>query len=403
MTQLETVLSHYGVNGKEIEIKQGPLVKQIVFEPAPGTKIKNITSHVQDIARELKFNSLRVENIENTHYLGFETPVDQAQTIDFKQILSSEEFNSTQGELPICLGVNINGVPQFANLAKMPHLLVAGTTGSGKSVGLNTFILSLIARKSSDELKFVMIDPKRIEFSIYNNQEYMLYPVITENSQAILALENLVSEMERRYTLFEENLNRNISEYNASSANKLPYIVCVIDEFADLMSFDKKISVLVQRLAQKSRAAGIHLIMATQRPSVDVVTGVLKANFPNRLAYKVASSSDSRTIIDEAGAEDLIGRGDALFLSGDGSLKRIHGAFVSDTDIKSILSPYRAKIKPLTNVNKTKEEINERDIKPNCIIEFWCSLKKGERKTIINWFLSIIKMIIKTLISGRRK
>lgn len=403
MSELETALSHYGINGKEIETREGPLVKQIVFEPAPGTKIKNITSHLQDIARELQVKSLRVSTVENSNYLGFETPVNQFKTIDFKQIISSDEFKNNQDELPICLGVNINGVPQFANLAKMPHLLVSGTTGSGKSVGLNTFVLSLIAHKSPDELKLVMIDPKRIEFSVYNNQRYMLWPVITENNQATTALENLVLEMERRYALFEENLNRNISEYNKTNTEKLPYIVCVIDEFADLMAFDKNVSSLVQRLAQKARAAGIHLIIATQRPSVDVVTGVLKANFPNRLAYKVASSADSRTILDEAGAEDLIGRGDALFLSGDGSLKRIHGAYVSDTDIKSILSPYRAKTNLLQNIKKTKEEINEKDIKPNCIIEFWCSLKKGERKTIINWFLSIVKMIIKTLISGRRK
>ena len=403
MTKLEEALSHYGIGGREIEVKQGPLIKQIVFEPQAGTKIKNIVTHLQDIARELKLKSLRVETVPDSNYLGFEIPADTFATVDFNSVLNSPEFKEAKGELPICLGVDISGRPQFADLAKMPHLLVAGTTGSGKSVGLNTFVLSLIARKKPEELKLVMIDPKRIEFSVYNNQKYMLYPVVSDNVQAAEVLTALVNEMERRYTLFESTLSQNITAYNRRQNEKLPYIVCVIDEFADLMAADKKIVPLVQRLAQKARAAGIHLIMATQRPSVDVVTGVLKANFPTRLAYKVASSADSRTILDMPGAEDLIGRGDALFLAADGSLQRIHGAYVSDAEIAAILKPYRTKTVPLPAVKPEKAVQSAEPVKSNCVFEFWCSLKSGERKTIISWFLSMIKLIVRHLISVSAK
>ena len=241
MTKLEEALSHYGIGGREIEVKQGPLIKQIVFEPQAGTKIKNIVTHLQDIARELKLKSLRVETVPDSNYLGFEIPADTFATVDFNSVLNSPEFKEAKGELPICLGVDISGRPQFADLAKMPHLLVAGTTGSGKSVGLNTFVLSLIARKKPEELKLVMIDPKRIEFSVYNNQKYMLYPVVSDNVQAAEVLTALVNEMERRYTLFESTLSQNITAYNRRQNEKIPYIVCVIDEFADLMAADKKI------------------------------------------------------------------------------------------------------------------------------------------------------------------
>ncbi len=402
MTDLETVLSHYGITGKEIETRTGPLIRQIVFEPTAGTKMKNITSHISDIARELKLNSLRVEPIENSNYLGFEIPADEFNTVDFHAVLSSPQFQTAKGALPICLGVDITGTPRFADLAKMPHLLVAGTTGSGKSVGLNTFVLSLIARKTPEELKLVMIDPKRIEFAAYNNQKYMMFPVITENAEAFAALEDLVAEMETRYSLFEENLVKNIADYNQQNDKILPYIVCVIDEFADLMTANKQVAVLVQRLAQKARAAGIHLIMATQRPSVDVVTGVLKANFPTRLAYKVASGADSRTILDTTGAEDLLGRGDALFLASDGNLLRIHGAYITDNEIATMLKPYQAKItKRPKHVSPMPSEPEK--VKSNCLFEFWCSLKSGERKTIISWVLSLITLLIKTFLPTRRR
>ncbi len=402
MTELETVLSHYDISGREIETRTGPLIHQIIFEPANGTKIKNITNHLSDITRELKLKSLRVEPIENSNYLGFEIPADNFQTVDFQTILNSPQFQSVKGTLPICLGVDIIGTPRFADLAKMPHLLVAGTTGSGKSVGLNTFVLSLIANKKPEELKFVMIDPKRIEFAAYNNQKYLLFPVISESADAFVALNDLVAEMETRYTLFEENMVKNIADYNQQNDKILPYIVCVIDEFADLMATNKQVTTLVQRLAQKARAAGIHLIMATQRPSVDVVTGVLKANFPTRLAYKVASSADSRTILDTSGAEDLLGRGDALFLSSDGSLLRVHGAYVTDNEIAALLQPYRAKItKQLKHVREMPNGPEE--IKSNCLFEFWCSLKSSERKTIISWLLSLITLLIKSFLPKRRR
>lgn len=403
MQNLEEVLSHYGVKGTFAGTEEGPLVVLAKFLPAAGTKLKNIVASMDDIARELGTTSLRVETIENTNLIGFEFPKEQFDTVDFTSIIKSQEFAKAKGELPICLGADILGTPQFADLAKMPHLLVAGTTGSGKSVGLNTFVLSLIARKKPSELKLVMIDPKRIEFSVYNNQKYMLYPVITENSEADYALKMLVEEMEKRYTLFADNLVKNIKEYNANSEQKIPYIVCVIDEFADLMSSNKDVSNHVQRLAQKARAAGIHLIIATQRPSVDVVTGVLKANFPSRMSYKVASGNDSRTILDTVGAENLIGRGDALFLAGDGSLKRIHGAYISDSGINEMLAPYRSSVKPMPVPTTESNEVKKEEIKQNCVIEFWCSLKSGERKTIISWILSILKMLVKSLLSGKRR
>jgi S-DNA-T family DNA segregation ATPase FtsK/SpoIIIE len=294
----------------------------------------------------------------------------------------------------------------------MPHLLVAGTTGSGKSVGLNTFVLSLIVRKKPTELKLVMIDPKRIEFSVYNNQKYMLYPVITENNLAIAALKNLVDEMEKRYELLQDNMVKNIGEYNQKADEIMPYIVCVIDEFADLMSADKDVAGYVQRLAQKARAAGIHLIMATQRPSVDVVTGVLKANFPSRIAYKTASGTDSRTILDTVGAENLIGRGDALFLAGDGALKRVHGAYITDEGIDNMLKPYRCKTPPMPVVQTTEPEVVKtasgktvivKEVKKdNWFVSFWKSLTKTEKRRVFNWLVQITKTLVKEFMKNRR-
>ncbi len=320
------------------------------------------------------------------------------------------DFAGAGGELPLCLGVDIAGKPVFADLAKMPHLLMAGTTGSGKSVGLNSFILSLIARKNSDELKFVLIDPKRVEFSVYNDQSYMLAPVVTDNAQASAMLAYLVEEMERRYGLFENELVRNISEYR-QKGGKLPYIVCVIDEFADLIAADKKVEISVQRLAQKARAAGIHLVLATQRPSVDVVTGVLKANFPTRLSYKVASQADSRTILDMPGAEDLLGRGDALFLPQNGEIKRIHGAYVSDVQIGEMLRPYRRKIKPLP-LRQEETPATEKQVKSKAkekpgffrrCLNWWSSLRVRERKTIIRGLTYLGTFVLGQLKTSNRR
>lgn len=406
MQNIEEILKHYGIKGKTTAVNNGPLITQIEFKPEPGTKIKNITAALDDIARELGTPSLRIEAVEENGTIGFELPSENIKTVDFHTLLASSEFKNARGVLPLILGVDIKGKPVIADLAKMPHLLVAGTTGSGKSVGLNTFILSLIARKKTADLKFILIDPKRIEFSVYNNQKYMLAPVVTEMAQASAALAYLVDEMEKRYALFEENLVKNISEYN-ERAGHLPYIVCVIDEFADLVSSDKNADNYVRRLAQKARAAGIHIILATQRPSVDVVTGVLKANFPTRLAYKTAGATDSRTIIDAPGAEKLIGRGDALFLDANGELKRIHGAYMPDNEISALLEPYRGTVKPLpvqqlgirvakqTSAGKTAQT-------PGFwrrLWNFWTSLRQKDKKVIINGFMFLFGY----LSSSRRK
>jgi S-DNA-T family DNA segregation ATPase FtsK/SpoIIIE len=410
-TDLKEVLAHYGIKGEFQGENTGPLVTQLVFLPEAGTKLKNVSAVLPDIAREIGVTSLRVEPLAESRCLGFEFPNKECQTIDFMSLLSSEAFLNAKGSLPICLGVDVIGRPVVADLAKMPHLLVAGTTGSGKSVGLNTFILSLMAKHQPSELKFVLIDPKRVEFSGYNNQKYMLFPVVTDNALAMTALERLVEEMERRYGLFEDAMVRNIGEYNLTENNKLPFIVCVIDEFADLIAAEKKTADLVQRLAQKARAAGIHLIMATQRPSVDVVTGVLKANFPTRLAYKVASGADSRTILDCFGAEELIGRGDALFLGADGSLQRVHGAYVTDAQIAELLKPYRATVAPLV-VDKPKAELPVKQAQKHiakedkgafrCVFEFWCSLKQREKKTIIQGIKTFLQFAWKFLMSNKR-
>ncbi len=383
----EEVLSHYNIGGKVTEIKVGPLVETVEFLPAAGTKLKNVAAAAEDIAREMGIASLRVEALENSNLIGFEIPAPEPKTIDFADVLAQSP--TPQGKLPICLGVDIAGNPVWADLSKLPHLLMAGTTGSGKSVGLNTFILSLIKCKKPAEVKFILIDPKRVEFAAYNNQKYLFCPVVTDNAKAAATLEYLAQEMERRYALFEENMARNIAEYSEDNP-PLPYLVCVIDEFADLMAADKKVEKSVQVLAQKARACGIHLILATQRPSVDVVTGVLKANFPSRLAYKTASATDSRTILDAAGAEKLLGLGDALFLQADGELKRVHGAYVSDKQIAAMLEPYRAVVKPLkpTEVRtaETKAASASKPQKPwlRWVWDFWLSLRQKDRKLIIN-------------------
>ncbi len=406
MADLTEVLKHYGVEGVVASETEGPLVKLIEFTPVAGTKLKNITANLDDIAREYGVSSMRVETLNENGNIGFEVPARETQIIDFSSILKSEAFANAKGNIPICLGVDIKGYPVFADLAKMPHLLIAGTTGSGKSVGLNTFILSLIKRKKPTEVKFVLVDPKRIEFSIYNNQKYLYCPVITETSDAAAVLNLLVEEMERRYNLLEENGVKNIGEYN-EFIGLMPYIVCVIDEFADLIASTPKVEQSVQRLAQKARAAGIHLILATQRPSVDVVTGVIKANFPTRLSYKVASSADSRTILDSVGAEKLLGRGDCLFLASNGELQRIHGAYMPDNQIEGILEPFRAAIKPLD----LKKETEQQDSKPTTIKkekgffrklwDFWVSMRVRDRKMVINGIMSVFALFVKNSKSRR--
>jgi S-DNA-T family DNA segregation ATPase FtsK/SpoIIIE len=359
MIDLAQILAHYGIQGEVIGSQTGPLITQIKFKPAAGTKVKIIETILEDIAREAGYKSLRISNFCQDNCIGFEVPNENLQTVYLKDVLSTDELKTTKCALPINLGVKIDGTPFFTDLAKMPHLLVAGATGSGKSVGLNAFILSLINAKRSHELKFVLIDPKRIEFSVYNNQEYMYMPVITDNSKASLALEHLTEEMNRRYTLFEKSKTKNIEEYNQKEGY-IPYIVTIVDEFSDLVLSDKAVEKQIQILAQKARAAGIHLILATQRPSVDVVTGSIKANFPSRLAFKTASGVDSKTILNTTGAENLIGRGDCLFLASDGELIRIHGAYITTEEIEVILKPYHTEIKDILQDKTTpKNEINK--------------------------------------------
>ena len=403
MADLETVLQNYEIKGEMTGETRGPLLKILEFTPAPGTKLKNILASAEDIRRELGVTSLRVEPAETGNNILFEIPAESFETVDFKKIIDSEQFEKAAKKytLPICLGADIKGTPVFADLAKMPHMLIGGTTGSGKSVGLNTFILSLVAAKKPADVKFVMIDPKKIEFSVYNNQKYMYHPVITESDEAVAVLAYLADEMDKRYDIFAESRVKNLAEYNEQGDGHLPYIVCVIDEFADLMAVDKSVEKDVMRLAQKARAAGIHLLLATQRPSVDVVTGVVKANFPTRLAYKTASRIDSQTILDTPGAENLIGRGDCLFLASDGALKRLHGAYLPDEGIAEMLKPYESKVKPLALAKKEVEEVKKgsravtkaqskkvakEDKKPNFIVrcwKFWWKLGVRERQRII--------------------
>lgn len=405
MKNIEEVLQHFGINGEIVRVNDGPLIKQIEFLPDSGTKIKNISNITSDIARELGVSSFRVDNIENSHNLSLEIPQETMKTVDFNAIVSSNDFRSLSGNLPVNLGVDIGGDPVFADISKMPHLLVGGTTGSGKSVALNVFILSLILSKSPEDVKFILIDPKRIEFSIYNNQSYMLFPVFTDNESSAQALEYLVSEMERRYQIFENSRSRNIQEYK-DKGNKMNYIVCIVDEFSDLILSNKKVEKLIQLLAQKSRACGIHLILATQRPSVDVVTGAIKANFPTRMSFKTASSVDSRTILDTSGAESLIGRGDALYLPSGGNIKRVHGAYISDENIDNILRPYRGNVAPFTPPASTSSNVSAqssgKDVAPHKpekswfrkMFDTWSSMTKKQQKTIIAGFTWLIAFLL---------
>lgn len=404
MSGLIEVLKHYNITGEVLRTTRGPLLNIIEFQPKAGTKLKNLTAVLEDIRRELGVASLRVGTGEQGAIV-FEMPADDFDIIDFKAILNSEEFKRSAQEyaLPLCLGVDVKGAPVVADLAKMPHLLVGGTTGSGKSVGLNTFILSLIAARAPADIKFVLIDPKKIEFNIYNNQKYLLTPVVTESDEAVGVLSWLAAEMDRRYELFAESMSKNLADYNQKGEGHLPYIVCVIDEFADLMALDKGVEKDVMRLAQKARAAGIHLILATQRPSVDVVTGVLKANFPTRLAYKVASVADSRTILDEGGAESLIGRGDSLFLASNREVKRVHGAYMTDTEIAAMLKPYAGQVKPLKISVKAAAETAEKPGGLKRVLRFWSDLRVKDRKMIIDALKYLFAFIAGFLSNNKKR
>jgi S-DNA-T family DNA segregation ATPase FtsK/SpoIIIE len=372
---LEDVLADFRIKGTIRDVRPGPVITLFELEPARGTKSSRVIALADDVARSMSAVSARISVIPGRNAIGIELPNTRRETFGLKELVDSPAFRDSTAKLPLVLGKGIGGEPILADLARMPHLLVAGTTGSGKSVGVNAMILSLIYRLGPDRCRFLMIDPKMLELSAYNGIPHLLSPVITDPQKAVTALAWAVGEMEERYKRMAELGVRSIDAYNkriedakrgakkfsrtvqtgfdphtgepvfeerGHQAETLPHIVIIVDEFADLMAVaGKEIEGLVQRLAQMARAAGIHMIMATQRPSVDVVTGTIKANFPTRISYRVASRIDSRTILGEQGAEQLLGQGDMLFLAGTGDIERVHGPFVSDEEVEQVTSELR--------------------------------------------------------------
>ncbi len=389
---LEGVLEDFGVRGQIINVKPGPVVTLYELEPAPGIKSSRVISLADDIARSMSAISARVAVVQGRNVIGIELPNSKRETVYLREMLASEAFEKTGQNLAFALGKNIGGEPIFADLARMPHLLIAGTTGSGKSVGINTMILSLLYRLSPEQCKLIMIDPKMLELSVYEGIPHLLSPVVTDPRKAVVALKWAVREMEDRYRKMSKVGVRNIDGYNARlkmSVAKgeqmsrtvqtgfdpesgqpifeqenmdmtfMPYIVVIIDEMADLMMVaGKDIEGTVQRLAQMARAAGIHVVMATQRPSVDVITGTIKANFPTRISFQVTSKIDSRTILGEQGAEQLLGQGDMLYMAGGGRISRLHGPFVADDEVEKIVSFLKSQGSP-QYVEAVTEEIDE--------------------------------------------
>lgn len=377
---LEKVLGDFGVKGKIVEINPGPVVTLYALEPAAGTKSSRVIGLADDIARSLSAVSARIAIVSGQNAIGIELPNSTRQTVFLREVFEAEAFKGTKATLPLSLGKDLAGNPFVIDLAKTPHLLVAGTTGSGKSVGINAMILSLLYKFKPDECKFIMIDPKMLELSVYQDIPHLLSPVVTEPKKAVIALKWVVKEMEARYKLMSSLGVRNIFGYNekiveAIKQNKdlfhevqtgfnqelgtaniekiplpkkaMPFIVVIVDEMADLMLVaGKEIETSVQRLAQMARAAGIHIILATQRPSVDVITGVIKANFPSRISFQVTSKIDSRTILGEQGAEQLLGMGDMLYMAGGGKITRVHGPFVSDAEVERVAAFVRKQAKP---------------------------------------------------------
>ncbi|MDC3087145.1 DNA translocase FtsK 4TM domain-containing protein [Paracoccaceae bacterium] len=369
---LEAVLEDYGVKGNIISVKPGPVVTLYELEPAAGLKASRVISLSEDIARSMSALATRVSTIPGRSVIGIELPNSSREKVFLKELLSSKSYEDCRFQLPLALGKDIGGDPVIANLAKMPHLLIAGTTGSGKSVGINTMILSLLYRLTPEHCRLIMIDPKMLELSVYDGIPHLLSPVVTDPKKAVVALKWAVLEMEDRYKRMSRMGVRNIESFNAKVSEAiqngetfsrtvqvgfdqntgepiyeeqkeepkaLPFIVIIVDEMADLMMVaGKEIEGCIQRLAQMARAAGIHLIMATQRPSVDVITGTIKANFPTRISFQVTSKIDSRTILGEMGAEQLLGMGDMLYMANGGKVTRVHGPFVSDAEVEEIVS-----------------------------------------------------------------
>ena len=377
---LETVLDDFGVKGQIVKVRPGPVVTLYELEPAPGTKSSRVIGLADDIARSMSAVSARVATVPGRNVIGIELPNAKRETVFLRELLSTRHYEDTRLGLPLALGKDIGGDPVIADLARMPHLLIGGTTGSGKSVAVNTMILSLLYRLTPDQCRFIMIDPKMLELSVYQDIPHLLTPVVTEPRKAIVALKWVVREMEDRYRAMSAVGVRNIAGYNEKlieTARKgtsltrkvqtgidpetrkptfedeemdltpLPFIVVIIDEMADLMLVaGKEIEATVQRLAQMARAAGIHVVMATQRPSVDVITGTIKANFPTRISFQVTSKIDSRTILGEQGGEQLLGQGDMLYMAGGGKIARVHGPFVSDGEVEEVVRHLRAQGAP---------------------------------------------------------
>ena len=389
---LENVLDDFNVKGEITAVRTGPVVTMYELEPAPGIKASRVVGLAEDIARNMSAVSARVSPIPGRTVMGIELPNQDRQVVMLKELAAAAAFVDAKGNLPVILGKDIAGEPIIADLAAMPHLLVAGTTGSGKSVGLNVILLSLLYRFTPAELRLILIDPKVLELKTYDDIPHLLSPVVTEPAKSVRALKWAVEEMERRYRMMSAISSRNINSFNekvsaAIAKSKplgrrvqtgfdpetgeqlfeeeqldyqpLPQIVLIVDELADLMvTIGKEIEVLIQRLSQKSRAAGIHLIMATQRPSVDVITGVIKANLPTRISFKVTSRIDSRTILGEQGAEQLLGKGDMLYKPNTGAMVRVHGPFVSDEEVEAVADHWRAQGAP-TYVDAVTEEPEE--------------------------------------------
>ena len=344
---LEKILMDFGVNGNIKKVSHGPVVTLNEFEPAAGVKVSKIINLSDDIARNTSSESARIATIPGSNTVGIELPNNIRENVYLSEIFSNADFKKKDIKLPIALGKNISGKPIVGDLASMPHLLIAGTTGSGKSVCINTIILSLLYRHTPDKCKFILIDPKMLELSTYEGIPHLLCPVITEAKKAASVLGWVVKEMESRYRLMTKEGVRNIDGYNAKHKLPMPYIVVVVDEMSDLMLVaGKEIENYIQKLSQMARAAGIHIIMATQRPSVDVITGTIKANFPTRISFQVTSKIDSRTILGEQGAEQLLGKGDMLYMSSANRIVRIHAPFVSDNEIEKVNNSLRTQAEP---------------------------------------------------------
>ena len=344
---LEKILLDFGVSGNITKVSHGPVVTLNEFEPAAGVKVSKIINLSDDIARNTSSESARIATIPGRSTIGIELPNSTRENVYLSEILSNNDFIKKDIRLPIALGKNISGIPVIGDLASMPHLLIAGTTGSGKSVCINTIILSLLYRHSPDKCKFILIDPKMLELSTYEGIPHLLCPVITEAKKAASVLGWVVKEMENRYRLMTKEGVRNIDGYNSKHTLAMPYIVVVVDEMSDLMLVaGKEIENYIQKLSQMARAAGIHIIMATQRPSVDVITGTIKANFPTRISFQVTSKIDSRTILGEQGAEQLLGKGDMLYMSSANRIVRIHAPFVSENEIEKVNNYLRNQAEP---------------------------------------------------------